>query len=125
MEQFLGSLIKKAGHAVGGIIKSPVGHALGGILKNVAKQALPMVGSAVGNFVAPGVGGAIGSHLASTAGSMFGLELEGLSNEDQEFEVARQFVRFAGEAAKNALETPPSADPVAAANSAAAASARI
>ena len=33
---------------------------------------------------------------------MLGLELEGLSAEDQAFEVARHFVRFASEAARRA-----------------------
>ena len=38
-----------------------------------------------------------------------GLELEGLSPEDQEFEVARRFVRFAGEASRQAAAAPPTA----------------
>lgn len=33
---------------------------------------------------------------------MFELELEGLSNEDREFEVARRFVRFASDATRRA-----------------------
>ncbi len=45
---------------------------------------------------------AIGSKLATAAGNLFGLELEGMSPEDQEFEVARRFVRFAGAGARNA-----------------------
>jgi hypothetical protein len=48
------------------------------------------------------VGGALGGKLATGAGKLFGLELEGLSLEDQEFEVARHYVRLAGEAAKEA-----------------------
>jgi hypothetical protein len=103
LDQFLGDLIKKAGKAVGKFVKSPIGKSIGGMLKGVAKTALPMVGSALGNMVLPGVGGAIGSQLASGAGSAFGLELEGLSQEDQEFEVAKQFVRLASDATKNAL----------------------
>ena len=61
-----------------------------------------MIGDATGDLLAPGVGGAIGSKLAAAAGNLFGLELEGMSPEDQEFEVARRFVRFAGAAARNA-----------------------
>jgi hypothetical protein len=98
LEQFLGGLIKKAA----GFIKSPVGKALGGVLKGIAKKALPIVGGAIGSFVAPGVGTAIGSSLGSAAGKMFGLELEGMSNEDKEFEVARRYVRFATAAARRA-----------------------
>jgi hypothetical protein len=53
----------------------------------------------------------IGGKLASAAGSMFGLELEGLSYEDQEFEVAKQIVRLGGAAAVNAAQAPASASP--------------
>src|SRR6266540_3069322 len=84
LEQFLGDLIKKAGRAVGGVIKSPVGQALGG---------------------------AFGGQLASAAGKMFGLELEGLSYEDQEFEAAKGVVRLAGAAASNAAQAEPSTPP--------------
>ena len=54
LEQFLGSLIKKAASTVGKVVRSPVGQALGGALKGIARRALPMVGGAVGSFVAPG-----------------------------------------------------------------------
>lgn len=119
LEQFLGKLFKRAGRAIGKFVKSPIGQQLGGILKGAAKQALPMLGGALGNLVLPGVGGALGSQLASGAGSMLGLELEGLSQEDQEFELARQFVRFAGAAAGNAAEVSPATPPAQAAQQAA------
>src|SRR5687768_9430530 len=64
LEQFLGKLVRSAGKAIGGFVKSPVGKALGGVLKTVAKKALPIAGSALGNLVAPGVGGMIGGKLA-------------------------------------------------------------
>lgn len=102
LEQFFGDIFKKVGSAVGSFIKSPVAKQLGGMLKGVAKQALPALGGALGNMVVPGVGGAIGSQLGSAAGSLFGLELEGLSNEDREFEVAKQFVRLTADAAQTA-----------------------
>lgn len=111
LDQFLGGLIKKAGRAVGKFVKSPIGQQLGGMLKSVAKKALPMAGAALGNLIVPGVGGAIGGKLASAAGSMFGLELEGLSHEDREFEVAKQFVRLAADTTKSAVSAPPSASP--------------
>jgi hypothetical protein len=69
----------------------------------------------VGNWIAPGVGGQIGSKLASGAGKLLGLELEGLSAEDREFEVAKQLVNLAGAAAKAAVQSPAcGAPPVAA-----------
>ena len=111
MEQFLGKLIKRAGSKIRKFAKSSTGRALGGILKKVAKRALPLVGRAAGTFLGGPAGGAIGGKLASAAGSAFGLELEGLSPEDQEFEVAKRFVRFAGEAAKKAALAPNSAPP--------------
>jgi hypothetical protein len=104
LDQFLGKLLKKASRAVGGALKSPLGRTLGGYLKGAIKKALPKVGGVLGNYFVPGVGGAIGSRLASRAGQFFGLEMEGLSPEDQEFEVARRLVRFGGEAARYAGE---------------------
>ncbi|HZW94491.1 MAG TPA: hypothetical protein VFF64_16190 [Candidatus Eremiobacteraceae bacterium] len=124
LEQFLGDFIKKAGRAIGGFVKSPVGQALGGVLKSAAKVALPIAGGALGTFVGGPVGTAIGSSLGSMAGQALGLELEGLSQEDREFEAARQFVRFAGETVKNALQAPPNINPIAAARTAAVEAAR-
>lgn len=111
LDQFLGKIFRKVGSAVGKFVKSPIGRQLGGALKGVAKQALPMLGSAAGNFLLPGSGGALGGKLGSAAGQMLGLELEGLSHEDQEFEVARQVVRLAGAAANNAVQAAPSTPP--------------
>lgn len=96
LDQFLGSIVKK--------VKSSVGSKLGGILKGVVKTALPMAGGALGSFIAPGVGTVIGRKLGSAAGGLFGLELEGLSPQDQEFEVARRFVRFAKSAVEKAKQ---------------------
>lgn len=124
LDQFLGDLIKKAGRAAGRFVKSPVGRQLGGILKGAARQALPIAGKALGAWVGGPAGAAIGGQLASAAGRAFGLELEGLSPEDQEFEVARQFVRFAGAAAQRAALTSPTVDPRAAARAAVVAAAR-
>jgi hypothetical protein len=124
LDQFLGNLIKKAGRAVGTFVKSPVGRALGGILKGAAKKALPVLGGAVGTYFGGPAGAAIGSRLATGAGKLFGLELEGMSAEDQEFEVARRYVRFAGTAAKNAAITPPTVPPQTAARTATVAAAR-
>jgi hypothetical protein len=119
LDQFIGDLLKKAGRAVGTFVKSPTGRALGGILKGAARKALPVVGGAIGSAIGGSAGGTIGSRVASDAGRLFGLELEGLGPEDREFEVARQYVRFAGAAAKKAALTPPSVPPQQAAKAAA------
>jgi uncharacterized protein (DUF697 family) len=124
LDLFLGSLIRKAGRAVGKFVKSPVGKAIGGVLKGVAKQALPLAGGALGGVVGGPLGAKLGSSLASVAGKALGLELEGLSDEDREFEAAKQFVRFAGETVKKTVTAPPTAPPAVAARSAAVAAAQ-
>lgn len=118
LDRFLGNLIRKAGQAVGTFVRSPTGQALGGILKGAAKQALPVVGRAFGGYIGGASGADVGGRVAQAAGKYLGLELEGLSTEDQEFEAAKGFVRFAGEAAKNAATAPPTAPPQAVAQTA-------
>ena len=120
LEQFLGGLIK----GVGGFMKSSAGRALGGVLKKVAKTALPIVGGALGSFIAPGVGTAFGSKLGSMASNLFEVELEGVSAEQAEMEVARRYVRFATAAARAASRAPQTLPPSAIANRAIAAAAR-
>jgi uncharacterized protein (DUF697 family) len=111
LEEFLGKMFKGIAKGVGGLIRGPVGKALGGVLKGVAKQALPVVGGALGSFVAPGVGTALGSKLGSLASNLFEMELEGMNQEQAEFEVARRFVRLAATSAATAAQAPPSAPP--------------
>jgi len=119
LDQFLGSLFKKASQAVGSFMKGPIGKQLGGLIKPLVKQALPMLGGALGSFIPiPGVGTALGTQAGSAAADMFEMELEGMSAEDQEFEVARRVVRLAGEAAQQAVQTPPTVPPPDAAKSA-------
>lgn len=124
LDQFIGNLIKKAASKLKKVVKGPLGKTLGGMIKGVAKTALPALGAAAGNFLLPGVGGAIGGKLGSAAGSMMGLELEGLSPEDQEFEVAKQVVRLGGEAVKQAAQASANMPPQAAAQTAMVKSAR-
>jgi hypothetical protein len=123
LEHFLGKLLSTASGAARSFASSPTGRQLGGILRQTAKRALPVLGRAAGEWVRPG-GGAAGARLASAAGNLFGLELEGLSHEDREFEVARSFVRFATDAVRRAASAPPAAPPDAVVNGAVAAAAR-
>jgi len=111
LDRFLGNLVKNAISAGRAFVNSDAGQAVGGLLKSAAKRALPQLGRAVGNWVAPGAGGQLGARLGSAVGSSLGLELEGLSGEDREMEVARAFVRFADEAARTAVSAPPSVPP--------------
>ncbi|MEU6114374.1 hypothetical protein ABZ840_07515 [Streptomyces sp. NPDC047117] len=111
LEQFLGKLFKNVSRGVGGFLRSPVGRSLGGIFKNVAKAALPIAGRVLGSFVAPGVGTLIGGKLGSMAGNLFEVDTEGADREEQEFEIARRFVRLAATAAGNAALDPRRAAP--------------
>jgi hypothetical protein len=65
-----------------------------------------------------------GAPPMKSAARVFGLELEGLSPEDQAFEVARHFVRFATEAARRASRAAAAEPPQASAIRAAASAAR-
>lgn len=121
LDQFIGNLIRRAGQAV----RSPAGRAIGGLLKRAARQALPGIGAVLGGQLGGAKGAAAGRQMASAAGRMFGLELEGLSGEDQEYEVARRFVRFSDAAARNLAAQPQRArNPSAAARAAFATAAR-
>lgn len=64
----------------------PVARALAGLLAQAAGRVWQQPGALRGR----------------SAGPLFGLELEGLSHEDQAFELARHFVRFASEATRRA-----------------------
>lgn len=118
LDQFLGKLVRRVSKKVRRVIPKSVSRTLKGGLRGIAKRVLPIAGAAVGNTFAPGIGGIVGGKLASVAGRAFGLELEGLSPEDQEFEVARSFVRMAGEAARQATAAPQGAPPQAVAKQA-------
>src|SRR5262245_40054852 len=106
LEQFLGSLFKKVSGIVGKIARGPIG----GLLKGVAKKIMPMAGGALGSLIpVPGVGTALGTAAGTAASNMFEVNLEGMEAEEQEFDIARRFVRLAGEAAANAANAGPAA----------------
>ncbi len=111
LEQFLGGVFRKALGGIKRFASSSAGRALGGALKGLAKKALPGIGGALGNLVVPGLGGMVGSKLGSLAGNLFEFELEGLGEQEQEFEAARRFVRLAGHAAQLAARAPRGAPP--------------
>jgi uncharacterized protein (DUF697 family) len=110
LDQFLGKLLKKAAGAVRKVIKTPLGKQVGGLIKGAVKNVLPMATGALGTFVGGPVGTALGSKLGSMASNALGLEMEGMSAEDQEFEIARRLVRLGGEAVKKAVNAPQNFD---------------
>jgi hypothetical protein len=110
LESFLGDVINQAGRVIGKAVPPLGGSALASILTAAAKQSLPVVDGVLEHRP---------SQTVSAAAKYLGLELEGLSPEDQEFEAAKQFIRFAGDATKNAVASPVSMSPQAAATQAA------
>ena len=115
LDRFLSDVIKGAGRALGKVVRSPLGQAVGGMLKGVAKKALPLAGTAVGTWLGGPLGAQVGSGLATMAGNALGLEAESWSQEDREFEGAKQFVRLAADSVNNAAQMAPGVDPRAAA----------
>ena len=114
LERFLGGLVDRAGQAIGRVSPIAVRGAVSSMLKTAARHALPIIGRSVGERTGGAAGAAVGARVADAAARYFGLELEGLSPEDQEFEAARRFIRFAGETAKNAVGAPTAMPPAAA-----------
>jgi uncharacterized protein (DUF697 family) len=107
LDQFLGKVFKsvwKGVKKVGSTI-AKVAKPLGGALKAVAKTALPFVGGALGSMIPiPGVGTALGSALGRAASNALELEMETEAPADRELEMARRFVRIAGQAARLAAD---------------------
>jgi len=111
LDHFLGDLIKKATGALGKFVSGPVGRSLIGYLKPLVKKVLPIAAGAAGTFFGGPLGGMVGTQLSNMATKAFGLELEGMSSEDAQFEVARRTVRMASAAANHAASAAPAADP--------------
>ena len=124
LDRFLGSLLSRVGGAARDFARSDTGMALGGILRAAARDALPVVGRAIGTAAGGANHGATGERVGRAAGALFGLELEGLSQEDREFELAKAFVRFAEASGRQAASAPSGADPKAVAKAAAITAAR-
>lgn len=106
LEQFIGKLVRRAAGAVKSFANSAAGKAIGGVLKSAAKKALPILGKAAGTFIGGPAGAVVGGKLGALASNLFELELEGLSNEDKEFELSRAYVRFANNAVRQAVRNP-------------------
>jgi hypothetical protein len=100
LDRFLRDLIRGAAPESAGTIQPSAETALGATLKRAVAQVLPLAGKPLGGPVRAGaVRTGAGTSPADRAGASLGLELEGLSAQDREFELARHFVRFARAAA--------------------------
>lgn len=100
LDQFIGRQLQAAARAAGSAIPSPVLEPLSRALKQTLRHTLRIVGGG-GETLASNPSGHADPSLAVGANT-FGLELEGLSPEDQEFELARRFVRLTRSAGRRA-----------------------
>lgn len=116
LDAFLRGLIDEAVRRSGGTLSAEAARAVLAVVKKTAAQTLPTLTAVFGADMKPAPWR--GESVVATAARVYGLELEGLSAEDRDFEIARQLIRFA-QAATSRAANPPSALPAAAAVSAA------
>jgi hypothetical protein len=116
LEAFLRRLIDAVARRSGGTLTPDSARAVLAIVKKTAERTLPTLTTVVG--AGEEATQRPGDSPVATAARVYGLELEGLSAEDRDFEIARQLIRFA-EAATRQAANPPSTLPAAAALSAA------
>jgi hypothetical protein len=107
LDQFLGKIMRGAR----GVLNTAAGKKLKDLLLKTAGKALPRAGQAIGGFFGGDRGAALGGQVASAGGRLFGLETEGLSPEDRELQIARQFVRLVEEAAQRLSDAPSGGSP--------------
>jgi hypothetical protein len=106
LESLFGKLKQKTCKTLRRYLSSPVARTILITLKRVIKHCGLGVALKQLALSAP-----LSREPAAAPGQALGLELEGLSPEDQELEVAKQLVRFAGAAISNATKSSPSAPP--------------
>jgi hypothetical protein len=110
LEAYLAALFDHAGSDGGRgarPVPAPLRRALVAGLRQAAHIALPLGRGALSGTVIAAMGRSGGAVLKERAARVFGLELEGLSPEDKEFELAQHFVHFAADAARQALDDAP------------------
>ena len=106
LKVFLTDLVASVAATGRSRIAAPLRQALVDALYRVARPIVP-IHSAGDNELRFGsngsnTGSAAGVDLNPRAAHLFGMELEGLSPEDKEYEVAQQFVRFAADTIRHA-----------------------
>jgi hypothetical protein len=104
LEGFLRRLVDRAVRRVGGRVPAATRRALVAVLRRTAERTLPTLTTALGDPLGPLAG--VGPSVAETAARVYGLELEGMSAEDRDYEIARQFLYFARAAATRAAMAP-------------------
>ena len=113
LDRALGRQIALASRALAAPVQPAVAQALQSTLRRIAQDILPFAGRTLGAHI--GVEPASPSMPVDTrpeggrearAARRFGIELEGLSAEDKEFELAKRFVRLVAEALRCAASLP-------------------
>jgi hypothetical protein len=122
LRKFLGGLVADAGRRSGGRLPDPAAQALVDRLARTALQTVPTLASVIGAGVADA--GSWQNSPTAMASRVYGLSLEGISAEDRDYEIARQFVRFAQAATTEAAHRGASRSATATANAAITAAAR-
>jgi hypothetical protein len=102
LDVLLHDVIDDSCHLAGRALAAGRRRHLHAILKRAAERTVPTLSL----FVERGGRGAALVSPVETAARVYGLELEGLSAEDRDFEIARQFIRFAGAAIARAIGSP-------------------
>jgi hypothetical protein len=92
LEAFLGRLVADTARRAGGPLPDGAGRALVTTLRRTAERTLPTLADSLGDATEPADAGPSASE---TAARVYGLELEGMSAEDRDYEIAHQYVRFA------------------------------
>ena len=105
LDAFLRGLIAEVVRRSGGTLSAEGARAVLAVVKKAAAQTLPTLTAAFGADMKPTPGR--GKSPVATAARVYGLELEGLSAEDRDFEIARQLIRFAQATASRAANPPP------------------
>ena len=100
LDHFIGRLLQHSARTAGSVLPVPMLQPLAHSLKRALKRILPIVGDTSRGVLLRSGGSGAARRLA--AANSFGLELEGLSPEDQEFELARRFVRLTRAAGRRA-----------------------
>ena len=97
LEAFVSGIVREAAPR----IPAPTGRVLVESLTRTAERTLPALAVALGDERRPPAPVA-----TQAAARLFGVETEGMSAEDRDFEIARQFVRFAQAQARRTAGAP-------------------
>ena len=101
LEDFVGGLVAEAARSSGRRIPAHAAPRLVASLTQTAERTLPALSVALGDE-----GRAPAPIVTQAAARLYGVETEGMSAEDRDFEIARQFVRFAQAEARRAAGAP-------------------